>query len=556
MPHHLRRVSLVRWLALCLAGLLLLAARPGPIAGQALPQRPALIVLIVVDQMRADYIDRFRTSWTGGLHRVLADGAVFPDAAYPHLATWTCAGHATVSTGATPAVHGIMQNAWWDRGLGRIVSCTQDPEARTVSYGAPAQGGSSPWRLRAPTLADELRAQRPGSRTVALSLKDRSAIMLAGRQTDLALWFDARAGTWVTSSAYAREPLPPIRALVERNPVAASLGQAWTPRLDPGLYRAPDDGLGENPPAGWTARFPHPLDDGRHQIDAAFYDRWQTSPLADAALERLAEAAIDGLALGQRSTPDLLAIGFSALDNVGHDFGPDSQEAQDVLAHLDDTLGRLLETLDGRVGRGRYVVALTADHGVPSIPEQARSQGRDAGRISAADIVERVERALDGVLGPGPHVARMVSTDLYFLPEQAAAILGNPAAVAAGRAAVLAAGGIAAVATPAELARPGADPLLQAASLSYVPDRSGDLLIVPRPGWIIGATGAPRPATNHGSASPEDRRVPLILMGPAVAPGTYPGAVSPADIAPTLAALAGITMFRAEGRVLGEAIGR
>ena len=543
--------------AVCvLAGVLLAtgsfprAAQPQQESGRA---QPRLLVILVVDQMRGDYVSRFGDSWTGGLHRLLTDGAVFTNAAYPSIYTWTCAGHATISTGTHPAVHGMVQNLWWDRRLGRSVGCVEDPESPLVSYGAPAKGGASAHRLLAPTLADELRARHPGARTVALSLKDRSAIVLGGRRAELALWFDTGVNAWMTSSAYTTRLLPPIAKFIEQHPIAESLGAVWTRRLEPSRYLTPDQGFGEAPSQGWTARFPHPLDDGDHQVDAAFFSRWEGSPSSDAYLERMAEAAVDAFSLGRRQTPDLLAVSFSALDLVGHSFGPDSQEVQDLLAHLDDTVGRLLGFLDDRVGRGNYVVALSADHGIQSIPEQAVAAGRDAGRVSTAAAVAAVDRALEASVGPGPSVARMMSPDVYFLPARAAAILGNPAAVTAARAALLSVPGITRVILPAELEHPGSDPLLQAASLGYVAGRSGDLVVVSRPGWVF---GTPRPAANHGGASPDDRRVPLVVMGGPLVPGTYPQAVTPADLAPTLASLAGVTMSRAQGRVLAESIGR
>ena len=526
------------------------------------PDRPRLMVLLVVDQMRRDYVERFQASWTGGLRRLIDDGAVYANATYPYLATWTCSGHATIATGSYPAVHGVIQNVWFDRALGRSVACAADPDVPVVGYGVPRAGGAggvSPRQLLTPTLGESLRAQIPGARTAALSLKDRSAVMLAGHEADVVIWFDNGSRGWATSTAYADAPLPFLADFIARNPINRQDGDVWRQRLAPSLYLTPDDGAGEDPPEGWTTRFPHVLDDLSQGIDAPFYERWRESPASDAYLERMAEATIAGLALGERQVPDLLAVSFSALDNVGHDFGPDSQEVQDVLAHLDDTIGLLLGFLDERIGPNGYVVALTADHGVQSIPEQAASRGLDAGRISVADAQDAVEAALGLVVGPGPHVARIVSSDLYFDPAQAAAILSNPAAVSAARRALMSVPGILRVIAPDELAvpgdsaRPGADTLLDAARRSYVPGRSGDLLIVPRPGWIIG----PRTlATNHGSPAADDRDVPLVLLGAGIAAGRYAQDASPADIAPTLAVLAGITLNHAQGRVLHEALGR
>ncbi len=200
--------------------------------------------------------------------------------------------------------------------------------------------------------------------------------------------------------------------------------------------------------------FPHPYDDGSHATDNAFYERWQESPASDAYIEELSEVAIDSLMLGRGPATDYLALSLSTLDLVGHDFGPESHEVQDVLSYLDVTLGRLFTFLDNRLGRGEYVVALSADHGVAPIPEQATKAGLDAGRISTATISQSVEKALEPVLGPGPHVGRVIATDVYFEPQRSAAILGNAAAMKAIRDALLAVPGLQHVFSRAEISRP------------------------------------------------------------------------------------------------------
>jgi hypothetical protein len=541
--------------------ILLLSVAAALLGGQALssqsssPNSPRLVVLLVIDQMRSDYLDRFRGSWTGGFRRLLNEGAVFSNGAYPYLHTWTCAGHATISTGTYPEVHGIVQNAWWDRELRRNVTCTDDPKAPLVSYGAPLKAGASPWQLQASTLADELRKQSPQSKVVVLGLKERSAVMLAGRQPDMATWFDDRENMWATSSAFVKSPLPFVATFLLQNPIERALGDAWTKRLEPSVYRGPDDGIGESPPRGWSAIFPHPFDDGTGTADDGFYERWQESPASDAYIERMSEVAIESLLLGRGPATDYLAVTFTTLDLVGHDFGPDSHEVQDVLSHLDVTLERFFTFLDKRVGRGAYVVALSADHGVARVPEQAVKAGHDGGRILTTTISRAVEQALEPVIGAGPHVARVVFTDIYFEPQRSAAILANPTAINAVREALLSVPGLQQAFTQAEISQPGNDRLRQTIKLSYFPSRSGDIVVVGKPGWVFN-TAVGTPAANHGTAHPYDQRVPIILMGPRIGRGTYTGTATPADLAPTLAFLAGIRMDRAQGRVLSEAVTR
>ena len=220
------------------------------------------------------------------------------------------------------------------------------------------------------TLADELRSQKPGARVVSLSLKPRSAIGLAGHGGDAVVWFDDPSRSFVTSTAFARTPVPDVARFMAEQPFESQQDRVWALAAPAASYRYGDVQPGEQPNAGWTAVFPHVLAD-RAPADAAFADHWQKSPYSDAYLGRLGSWLVDQWQLGQRETTDFLGISFSALDMVGHDFGPRSREVEDMLIELDATIGTLVDHLDRAVGRHRYVLALTSDHGVADIPEQA-----------------------------------------------------------------------------------------------------------------------------------------------------------------------------------------
>jgi predicted AlkP superfamily pyrophosphatase or phosphodiesterase len=498
--------------------------------------------------MRADYVDRFRGEWHGGFHRLLADGAWFRQAAYPYLETVTCSGHATIATGAFPRTHGIVQNSWWDRAVGHVVTCTEDPTARNVGYAVTAKGGDSAHRLLLPTLADELRRQR-SAHVVSLSLKNRSAVMLAGRGGDVVAWLSADLDGWITSSAYAAAPVPAARAFIEANPIDADYGKTWSRLLPDADYSEPDDGLGEAAPEGWTPRFPHVLASLGGRADAKFHALWQRSPYADDYLVRFAASLVQSVQLGRHEGIDLLAVSFSTPDLVGHAFGPRSHEVHDIYARLDRSLGDLLEVLDRFVGRDQYVVALTADHGVADIPEQAAQAGRTAGRISSRALVDIVEQRAQAALGPGTYVAALVGNDVYFQPGIYEKLRASSGALVYVMAGLTGQPGISRVFRADALERATAgDPELRAAALSYVAGRSGDLVIVLKPGWMMAAAG-----TTHGSSSAEDQRVPILFMGRGIRHGEYVTPATPADIAPTLAALSGVTLSKAEGRVLREA---
>ena len=514
---------------------------------------PRLIVLLVVDQFRGDFVDRFQHRWTGGLHRLITDGAWFRQADYTYYTTVTCAGHATVSTGSDPAVHGMVQNAWYDRVAGKQVACADDDAASIVSYGKPLAGpGESARALRGSTLADELRAQQNGGATViAFSLKARSAVTLAGQRADAAAWFDDR-GEWVTSSAYAATPVPAVADFVRAHPVDADFGKTWDRTLSKERYLFEAPASGATPKFGMTADFPHVVKGPSEAPDATFFSQWQSSPLADEYLARMATSVGGAVRIGTSGRTDFLGISFSTLDHVGHDFGPDSQEVQDVLVRLDRTLGEFFAGLDRTVGRGNYVVALTADHGVAPIPERAKVQGLDAGRVSAESIRTRIEDTL-AAMSPTPvkHVTALVNTDAYLTPGTWDALRKQPTLLAKLRSHLTKVPGVLALYTRDELeaGRFDGDAIGQRLVRSFTPGRRGDLVVVLKPYWITSRTG-----TTHGSSYGYDTRVPIFLMGQGITAGEYLAPVSPADIAPTLAFLAGVTLPRAQGHVLVEAL--
>ncbi len=535
-----------------LAAVAALAVLLGTAPRAATRPAPKLAVVIVVDQMRADYVEHFRKDWTAGLKRLVSDGAWFQRAAYPYQGTWTCPGHATVATGAFPHRHGIIDNAWWDRATSSMVTCTTDDAVHDVGFGGAEHGGNSAAALRTPTLGDEMRGQK-NSHVATVSLKARSAIMLAGHGGDSVVWLNDDLSGWTTSSAYGSDAEPAIRRFLAASAIDADYGKSWTRMLRPPAYLHPDDGLAENPPAGWTSTFPHPLTSTSGHPDGEYHVKWERSPFADEFLERLGASIVDDLRLGRHDAPDLFAISFSTPDLVGHRFGPKSQEIQDLYARLDKTIGALLDHLDAAVGRNQYVVALTADHGIPDIPEQMAKEGVDAGRLSVRSLSDVAERAAAAALGPGQHVARENSGEIYFRPGVYDRLRARPDALEAVVGALSAQPGVEHVFRSDDLldAAKAATPLQRAAALSYVPGRSGDLIVAARPGWRFAPTG-----TTHGTANPDDQRVPIVLMGYGIRRGEYQEAATPADIAPTLASLVDVVLPHAEGRVLREAVAR
>ena len=537
----------VRLLALIVAPLAGAPARAAPPA-----TAPNLVVLISVDQMRADYVDQYGGQWSKGLKTLLTRGAVFRNARYPYLNTITCAGHSTIGTGAFPHRHGMVLNAWWDPAQRKPVECTADPAAPTIFYGPSHQStGQSARNIQVPTLAETLRhAMKPLPRVVSFAGKPRSAIGLVGKGADLVVWYEGD-GAWATSRAYASGKSPLVERVLGKLVPGQMIARSWDRVLPAARYRFADDAAGERLAVPWwTNRFPHPL---RPPASTPLppLAAWERSPMTDEVLLALAAEALDEMALGQGMGTDLLALGLSSLDIVGHSFGPRSHEVQDTLVRLDQLLGQLLRLLDRKVGRGRYVLALTSDHGVANNPEQLTAEGKDAGRVPLAELRERLQQAIVRELGPGNHLATILYTDIYLTPGVLEKLKGKAGALDRVLAVVRGTPGVAAAFSTDQLRDPAGttDPVIRAAALSHFPGRSGQLVLVPKRNWITTSAG-----TTHGSLNDYDQHVPVMLYGAGIRPGSYERAVTPADVAPTLAALLGLAMPQAEGRPLTEAV--
>jgi predicted AlkP superfamily pyrophosphatase or phosphodiesterase len=527
------------------------------------PAKPKLVVLLVVDQMRGDYVDKFLGQWTGGLKRLVDEGAWFRDAAYPYATTETCVGHATISTGAFPATHGMVANEWWDREQQKNVTCTSDSNVKNIGYaGATVKGGDSVARMLVPAFADELKFQSGGgTRVVTFSLKARAAITLGGHQADAATWFDVPTGAWTTSSAYPVAPY--VEEYAKAHPVAADYGKTWTPLLPNSAYLYEETATGAVPPAGFGAAFPHPLrgEADSKGPDPSFYFQWETSPYAETYLAAMAEASVDKLKLGKGPGTDFLGVSFSSVDYVAHAFGPRSWEVQDELARLDRDLAGFFAHLDKSVGSGNYVVALSADHGGAPIPEDLQKAGMDAGWLNVEEVKDRIEKTLEKLNYAKPTVAEVGGSDVYFTAGTYDKLKAEPAALGAVIEAIQSVPGVAHVYRAEELEdRPATQsPIRIAEAASFRKARSGDLLIVPKPywPWDYSTPGKPRQyGTTHGTPYYYDQRVPVLFMGWGIQPGQYFQSITPADIAPTLAALCGITLSSRDGHVLSEALNK
>lgn len=517
-----RAALLPRFLALAL----LSTAACAP-AQELLPrgEEPSLVVLLAVDQMRADYLERFRPLFEGGLARLLDEGAVFADAHHEHSMTSTAPGHATLVTGSSPARTGIVGNTWIDHETGESV------------YAAGPSSERSPALLEVTALGDWLKARDPRSKVFTASAKDRSAVMMGGQDPDGAYWYDQWTGEWRSSSYYRRAARPWLDAFNERRWPDALFGTLWSPLEG---VEVPDElGIRALDTGVYDISGPHSLGGMALRPGPSFYGAIYDSPFIDAYLAELARVLVREEELGLDGSPDLLGLSFSALDSVGHDYGPDSGEVLDVLLRLDRLLGELLEYLESEVGRDYLVVGLSADHGVQPLPELADPSGPAARRLGDDDYacVQRAGDALAERLGGGDWFVG--SDGGFYLDDEALTALGaDPAEVEDLAADLLEqCDAIRKVWTNAELAAASSsEPDWQRFKASYFPSRSPDLTLQFEP-YFLYQSGL---GTTHGSPYDYDSQVPFVIWAPGVDPAAIDTRVATVDMAPTLARLAGI----------------
>lgn len=500
--------------------------------------RPKLVVLIVIDQLPSWSFEHDRGELDGGIAELLRRGTLWPRARYPYATTNTAPGHATIGSGTTPSVHGVIANRWFVEGK-RVGVDRDDGVAQfTVADGAQRQGGASAHRLQTPGIADALHAASPTGKAVAIAWKPRAAVLVTGQHPDLALWFDAEQGAMTTSTAYTDRLPPWVAALAQAHP-ATTLLQPW--RLDDPdrLARMTghgDDQDGEGDPFGLGHRFPHDPMTSPVPLEAL-----GSLPAANGLLVDTAIAAIDGEQLGRDEVPDLLALSFSPHDYAGHAWCQESWERSAHLLDIDRGVARLLAALDARVGAENYAVVLTSDHGALPSRALAAAQGRAAPLVLTGTLVALVERTITEVLGPGPWVDGATTTELTL----SAAFHGQPPAqreaamaraLAALREAGLAwVGGIDAMSQPCD----DGDDLPALACRSVFAPHSGDIyMIAPEHALLDDEIGE---CTAHGSPWSYDREVPILVAAPGRTAAAQRDEVpSMLQLAPTLADLLGV----------------
>jgi hypothetical protein len=532
-------------------------------------EKPRLVILVVFDQMRGDYVKKWRPLFSQeGFIRMQTEGAWFDNCHYPYGVTTTGPGHASLLTGTCPDTHGIINNSWYEAKSGATVNCATsarytrvpplmiktDPAKDDAETKESKKSIGNPDRVLAPTVGDALRlAYGDKSKIVGLSFKDRSALFPVGKNPNGAYWVDSTDGMVITSTYYRDAVAPWVKDFNEKRVINRWFDKEWNrllPDVDYVAYSGPDEVETEGKGSKQGGVFPHPMNGGKTEITKSYYDALYNSPFGNEFLFELTKSAVEGENLGQDDIPDLLTVSFSCTDSVGHCWGPDSQEVLDVNLRADRLMADFMKYFDEKVGKGKYLICLSADHGICSLPEVSASKGLDAKRLSNKKYHAEAEKFLQTKFGGNEVVdsktklkwIEQTSLPWFYLNRKLIESKGLDVKVVAKSLAgfLNRVEGVQRVFTREDLER-DQDPydfFGQRMQRSYFPERSGDLAIMLKPYWLPGeekATG-----TTHGSPHPYDTHVPLLVFGTGVNPGTRHEPVTPQAIASIFSQALGI----------------
>lgn len=523
------------------------------------------VLQITIDGLRADLINRYANGFSKGGFRLLTEkGTYYTNAHYQFANTETIVGHATLATGTFPSQHGMVGNVWFDRDAGELAYNIEDPDhpiiptRKNESKGAqvdPAQKksrtqGRSPAVLLAPTIGDGLAAYFGGrSKIFGVSGKDRSAVSMAGH-AGKAFWFSTNTGDFVTSTYYYDTYPDWVVKWNDLRQAEGYAGKSWALLNDPSTYLLADqdDRPYEADLKGYGRVFPHPFGQAD---DKLLYTRILISPIGDQLTLDFCKSLITHEQLGQDEIPDYLSISFSGVDAVNHFFGPSSLENEDVVVQLDRTLEDLFSFIDKSIGLMRTLVVFSADHGMADMPEYMTGLGYKAGRLDPDQIVSTANRV--GQKYGIDEVVRFFYRPYLYLNDEkiAAAKLDRIEVEHAIADALTDFDGIALAVASSRLTVQQSNPLISRVRNNHHVSRSGDIYIIQEPYWFLFDKGPV--AAMHGSPWRYDTHVPVVFMGPTIKPNTVYRLVHPVDVAPTIAALLGMTPpGSAQGSLLEE----
>ena len=496
--------------------------------------RPKLVVGIVVDQMRYDFLYRYSEKYSsGGFKRLMNEGFNCRNNHYDYAPTVTAAGHAAIFTGSIPAIDGIIGNEWFNQKTGKSVYCVEDTSVRTVGSDSKA-GLMSPKNLLVSTITDQLRiANNFQSKTIGIALKDRGSILPAGHTANGAYWFDSKNGSFITSTFYMNDLPQWVKDFNALKMPQKYMAEGWKTLLPIEQYTesTADNQLYESKLSGEkTPTFPHEL---AAQSGVNLLEVIRTTPFGNTLTKDFALAAIKNENLGKSPKTDFLTVSFSSTDYVGHSFGPNSIESEDTYLRLDKDIAEILTTLDNTLGKDNYLVFLSADHGVADVPGFWQSQKLPSGVFNTSDSMKEIKSALKIAFGEGEFIRAIDNSQIYLneniMREKKISYAQIHEVV---RQTLLKREDVADVIDLHNLA----NSTLPEYQIKYVknglnPRRSGDIMIVLNPSWFEGRMQG----TTHGSLYRYDTHVPLLFYGWKVKTGETTIRTNISDIAPTVA---------------------
>ncbi len=509
--------------------------------GQTL-NTPKLVVGIVIDQMRYDYLYKYKPFYVkGGFNRLMNEGSNFTYAHINYVPTSTAPGHASIYTGTSPAFHGIIANDWWDRGVKKYINNVEDTSFQTVGASG-TEGQASPLKLLATTMTDQLRlATNMRSKTISVSLKDRGAILPGGRTAKGVYWYDDKTGRFITSSYYMNSLSPWVESFNEKRLPDTYLKKEWVLSLPETSYSmiGKDNSDFENDVfnEGKTS-FPHSF---KNISESSKYDKLRVSPYGNSLVAELAKQAVIGEKLGKNKVTDFLAVSFSSTDMIGHQFGTASWEIQDTYIKLDSTISDFLKFLDEQIGKDKYLLFLTADHSASETPALKKEIGLPAGGLGSKAAMDSLRAYCGRVYGDSDLVENVSNFQVFLSQEHMASKHLSQAEIERVLASYLKKSFLminnAYLRNEIEGRGAQRDGVSSAVN-GFHTTRSGDILLELLPGYLQNYTSK---GTNHGTGYSYDTHIPLLFYGWHVPKQTSNRPVYIVDIAPTICDLLKIT---------------
>lgn len=492
----------------------------GFVSNQVFSQKnaPKVVVGIVVDQMCYDYLYRFYPQFgKDGFKRLMDKGTHFRNVTYNYVPTYTGPGHASIYTGSTPSNHGIVANEWHYRPFNREVNCVEDTTVSTVGSTS-GYGKRSPYFLRSNTITDQLKLTYPASKVIGVSIKDRSAILPAGHLSDGSYWYDYATGNFITSTFYKKELPAWVNQFNEQKLVLKYISTPWNLLKDSSSYTyiKEDDSPYEGLVGGKTAPvFPY---DFSSAVPVDQYNLFTITPSANTFLTDFAISALSKEQLGKHATTDFLTISYSTPDIAGHTFGPYSLEMEDMYFRLDQELARLFQTLDKEIGKGQYVVFLTADHAVVPVPQFLKDHQLPGGYLFLQSKIDSLRKTC--VAKFGKDYLNTIENDNVYLTDNVLGTELESQVIALFKTEITKWTEVKRVYTKEELLSKTSENWQQMVASGYDKERSGELIFILQPGYLPKTADTPgsHKGTSHGSAFNYDTHVPVLFYGKDILP--------------------------------------